>query len=96
MASISAHAAAHYEALRRQLLSSEVPSAHAEGVGILVRRGLAAWAERRCETASPLAAPFPSSVSTASSEHDAARSSLVKLIANLILNPWKETLSCQT
>jgi hypothetical protein len=42
----------HYEELRRQALGEGANSAHGVGMGVLMRRGMAAWLEAcsRCST----------------------------------------------
>ena len=96
--SIPIGAAEDYEALRRQLLNVEAPSVLTHGVGILARCGLAVWARRKHELGpSPTIGSSPSaSMLIVPSRHDEARSSLAKLIADLILTPYQETLSCRT
>ena len=91
-------AAEDYEALRRQLLNVESPDVLTHGCGILARCGLAVWARRKHEPGPlPTIGSFPSaSTLITPARHDEARSSLAKLIADLILTPYQETLSCRT
>jgi hypothetical protein len=92
---IPARAAEDYEALREQLFGMDRPDAPAAGFSVLVRCGLAVWAQSRndCAALPPRAplAPVPTPA-----EHLNACSSLAKLIANLILSTHREMTSCRT
>jgi len=89
-----ARAAEDYEGLRGQLFGIERPGAPTAGLRVLIRCGLAAWAQRRHDLATlPARAPLvsvPTPVEPAS-----ARSSLAKLIANMILSPRQEMPPCR-
>jgi hypothetical protein len=83
-----------YEALREQLFGIERPGAPAARFGVLLRCGLAAWALGRPDLAElPFQAPLAPVRTPA--ERVTAGSLLVKLIANLILNPRQEASPCQ-
>jgi len=87
-----ARAGEDYESLREQLFGVERLGATASGFGVLLRCGLAAWAMRRRDPASlsylPQSAPAPAS-------QGSAAPLLVKLIANLILDPRQEASPCR-
>jgi len=91
---ISAHAAADYEALREQFFGIERPGARATGFSLLVRCGLAAWACGRDDLVAP--PPRTSASPPTPSDRPSARSTLAKLIANLILSPRQEIAPCRT
>src|ERR1019366_1615798 len=87
--SIPARAAEDYEALRGQIFGIERPGVPAAGFSVLIRCGLAAWAQGRHDRAAlPSRAPLVSAATAA--EHGSARSSLAKLIASMILRPRQE------
>jgi hypothetical protein len=93
--SIPARAVGDYEALRDQLFGIERAGAPTTGFGVLVRCGLAAWAQGRHDLAT---LPPRARVASAPThdEPESVRSSLAKLIANLILSPRQEMPPCRT
>jgi hypothetical protein len=80
-----------YEVLRRQVLRPDGQIAHAEDRGILIRCGLATWAQAQSMFAAPLTPglhlrrdqPEPAAPPTVGTE-------LVKLVAALILSIRQE------
>ena len=79
-----------YEGLRRQVVQLDGQVEHLSGRGILLRRGLAAWAQLRPST---VVAPLPESHSRPASESPVLTSlgaELVRLIAGLILSSRQE------
>lgn len=81
-----------YEGLRRQVVQPDGRVEHMEGRGILLRRGLAAWAQIRTSIvpARPSDSYFQSvSVSPAL---DSLGAELVRLVAGLILSTRQEGL----
>jgi hypothetical protein len=80
------------------LLNVEAHAVLTHGGSILARCGLAEWARRKHELgpSSAIGSSLSASTLIVPSRHDEARSSLAKLIADLILTPHQETLSCRT
>lgn len=78
-----------YEGLRRQIVELNGPIEHLQSRGILLRRGLAAWAQIRISIApsrrepNPQPAVEPPALTSAGAE-------LVRLIAGLILSTQQE------
>jgi hypothetical protein len=92
--SIPARAGEDYETLRAQLFGIERPGTRAAGFSVLIRCGLAAWAQGRHDLAAIPACASLVAVPTPA-EHVSARSSLAKLIANMILSPRQEMPRCR-
>ncbi len=79
-----------YEGLRRQVVQPDGRVEHLEGRGILLRRGLAAWAQLRPSTvpARPPESHFPSA--SESPVLTSLGAELVRLVAGLILSTRQE------
>lgn len=77
-----------YEGLRRQAVEPDGPGEHFEGRGVLMRRGLAMWAQLR-PTAISVRPPESHSPSK-SPALDSFGSELVRLLAGLILSTRQE------
>jgi hypothetical protein len=82
-----------YEVLRRQVLRSDGQIAHVEERGILIRCGLATWAQAQ----SMFAAPLPSGPHLRRDQSEpavppAVGTELVKLVAALILSIRQEVM----
>jgi len=75
-----------YEALRRQSVQPDGRGEHLEGRGVLMRCGLATWAQLRCAAVS--ARPPQSHVSSGAEAPalDSFGVELVRLVAGLILS----------
>jgi len=79
-----------YEGLRRQVVQPDGRGEHLEGRGVLMRCGLATWAQIRPAAVPPRApeSHFPSRAETA--VLDSWGAELVRLVAGLILNTRQE------
>jgi hypothetical protein len=79
-----------YEWLRRQAVQPDGQGEHLQGRGVLMRCGLATWAQIRPATvpAYPSTSPFPSGI--APPVLDSFGAELVRLVAGLILSSRQE------
>jgi len=88
---VPAGTAEAYEALRQQVVQPGGRIEHAEGRGVLMRCGLARWAQVQVSTTERLPPDFhPRSVSAQPEVPSALEMELVKLVAGLILSIRKE------
>lgn len=79
-----------YEGLRQQVVQLDGRAEQLEGRGILLRRGLAAWARLR-PSAIPARPPeSPSGPASGSPALSSLGAELVRLVAGLILNTRQE------
>lgn len=79
-----------YEGLRRHAVQPDGRGEHIQGRGVLMRCGLATWAQNRPVTvpACPSASPLPSG--SEASVLDSFGAELVRLVAGLILSSQQE------
>ena len=93
IALIPAHAVNDYEALRDQLFGIGRLGVRSTGYGVLIRCGLAAWAQCRHDLPAPPRLEPGASIAVPAADDD-TRAALARLLAHLILTA-KEMPSCQ-
>lgn len=83
-----------YEALRQRVVQADGPAGQAEGRGILIRCGLARWAQVQAAptTVPPLPAPPPSANHGPPEIPATLQLEFVRIFAGLILNIRQEVL----
>ena len=82
-----------YEALRQRVVQADGPAAQAEGRGILIRCGVARWAQvQAVSTSAPPPDPRPCANHGPPEMPAALRPEFVRIFAGLILNIRQEVL----
>jgi hypothetical protein len=90
---VPAGATEAYEALRQRVVQADGPAEQAEGRGILIRCGLARWAQvQAVSTTVPPPAPRPSAHHGPPEIPAALQPEFVRIFAGLILNIRQEVL----
>jgi hypothetical protein len=90
---VPAGATEAYEALRQRVVQADGPAEQAEGRGILIRCGLARWAQvQAVSMTAPPPAPRPSAHHGPPEMPAALQPEFVRIFAGLILNIRQEVL----